>query len=257
MIKSRVGVIGIGEVGSAIAEIFSKNFQVFKKDINFDEIGGQKIDYLHICIPYNKKFITTAISQIKKNKPKLAVIHSTIAVGTTKEIFKKTNLPIVHSPVRGTHPNLVRDIKKFVKYIGPTDKKSGEFAKEHLKKAGLKTDLLLQSEETELGKLLDTTYFGWNILFCKMVGLLCEKLNLDFDNVYTRFNQTYNEGYKKTQPQVLRPVLSYHHHKDKSGLGIGGHCVMENTKLLHNQYHSSFTKFIIRENKSLMRKKSQ
>lgn len=254
MIKSSVFVIGIGEVGAAIAEIFSKNFRVFKKDINFDEIGGQTIDYLHICIPYNKKFVTTAVTQIKKNKPKLTVIHSTVAVGTTRKIFKKTNLPIVHSPVRGTHPNLERDIKKFVKYAGPINEKSAKLAEDHLGEAGLKVELMEKPEETELGKLLDTTYYGWNILFTKLVGKLCENLNLDFDNVYTKFNKTYNEGYRKSKPEVLRPILKYIHSDDKQG-GIGGHCVMENTKLLHEQYHLDFTKFLIEKNEKLKKTK--
>lgn len=256
MIKPRVFVVGIGEVGSAIVEVFSRNFKVFKKDINFDEIGEQKIDYLHICIPYNDKFITTVISQIKKNNPILTIIHSTVAVGTTRKIFKKTKLPLVHSPVRGTHPNLEKDIKRFVKYVGPVNEKSAKLAENHFKKAGLQVELMENSEETELGKLLDTTYYGWNILFCKSVGKLCQDLNLNFNNVYSRFNQTYNQGYKKTKLYVLRPVLKYIH-KDDKGNGIGGHCVMENTKLLNEQFKLPLTKFLISENEKLKRVKKK
>lgn len=254
MKKVMVGIVGVGEVGSAISIILSKKFLVFKKDINFDEIAKIKIDFLHICIPYNNYFIKEVIKQIRKCKPKLTIIHATIGVGITRKIYKNTNLPIVHSPVRGTHPNLEKDIKKFVKYVGPVNAKSAKLAFIHLQKAGLKVELMKNPEETELGKLLDTTYYGWNILFTKLVGRLCEDLSLDFDNVYTKFNKTYNEGYRKSKPQVLRPILKYSHSDDKQG-GIGGHCIMENTKLLNEQYHLNFTKFLIEENEKLKKHK--
>ena len=55
---------------------------------------------------------------------------------------------------------------------------------------------------------------------------LCDEYNLDFMEVMTKYNNTYNEGYTKLgKPNVVRPVL---YPTDK----IGGHCVIPNAKLL-------------------------
>lgn len=243
--RMTVGVVGVGEVGLSIATFLSKKFKVLKKDLKFDEIGEQKIDYLHVCIPYGKNFVSVVTDLVNNYQPELTIIHSTIAVGTTREIHKKTNLPIVHSPVRGIHPHLLRDLKIFTKYIGAVDKRSEELAIAHLKKSGFKIELMKSSEETEMAKLLDTTYYGWNILFAKFVAKLCEQNNLDFENVYTRFNQTYNTGYSKTKPNVIRPVL-----KNIPG-SIGGHCIISNIQILSEQYEMSFLNFLLKENEKL------
>ena len=55
---------------------------------------------------------------------------------------------------------------------------------------------------------------------------LCDEHNLDFMEVMTKYNNTYNEGYTKLgKLNVVRPVL---YPTDK----IGGHCVIPNAKLL-------------------------
>jgi UDP-N-acetyl-D-mannosaminuronate dehydrogenase len=255
MIKNEIGVIGIGEIGKAIVEIAGKKFVVCRKDLDFAEIGERKLDYLHICIPYSEEFLSVVVEAVKKYQPKLTVIHSTIAVGVTRNICKITKSAVIHSPVRGDHPHLARDIKRFTKFIGAIDSKSANFAKRHLSEMGVKDISLLESpEETELGKLLDTTYFAWNVIFCKLVGRLCNELNLDYENVYTKFNETYNKGYKTTKPYVTRPVLKYVHERDKNG-GIGGHCLMENAQILDGALHLSITKFLIEQNEEIKKTK--
>ncbi len=248
--QKKVGVLGIGEVGSAIVKILSNKFEVLRKDVNFDEINNHSIEGLHICLPFSDQFSELVLNQIKKSKPKLTIIHSTIKVGTTKSIAEKVNSSVVHSPVMGTHPNLDIDMKNFIKLIGPTSDISGKLAATHLKKAGFKVHILNSSDETELGKLLDTTYFGWNIIFCKLVGKLCEETGLNFENVYTQFNQIYNQGYKKSKPNVIRPVLKYKYPKDIDG-GIGGHCVIPNAQVLNDQFKFEISDFIINTNEKL------
>ena len=106
-----VGILGYGEVGQAIAKFYGKPLI---KDINRDD-GLNGVEILHVCIPYNNSFIKTVKGQIKKIKPKLTIIHSTVALGTTKKIGGA----VVHSPVRGVHPKIYEGIKTFVKYIVP------------------------------------------------------------------------------------------------------------------------------------------
>lgn len=243
MIKKTVGVMGVGEVGSAVAKIFSKKFKVLKKDFKYDELKNLKIYVLHICLPYTDKFEKIVLEQILKSNPKLVIIQSTVKPGATENIFRKSKTPIVHSPVMGTHPNLAKDILSFKKIIGPTSKESAKLAVSHFKSIGIKTEVFNSSIESEIAKLLDTTYYGWNIIYAKLAWEICQKSYVDFNNVYTQFNKIYNLGYSKAKPNVRRPILKY-----QPG-PIGGHCIVPNAQLLEKYIPNNLTKTITSENK--------
>lgn len=243
MEKSTIAVLGAGEVGSAISSIFSKKFKVLKKDLKFDEVENYAVEVLHVCINYNASFQKIVLGQIQKNKPKLVIIHSTVFPGTSKLIFEKSQTLVVHSPVMGTHPNLEDDILKFTKFIGPVNKKSAILAKKHFALVGIKTIVLNNPMESEVGKLLDTTYYAYNIIFNKIAALICQNLNLDFENVYKKFNLVYNNGYKDTKPYVRRPILKF-------GKGpIGGHCLIPNAKIFNQFSPNKLTDLILKANK--------
>lgn len=211
-------IIGAGEIGKALYKILSPYYDVSIRDKNSDVPG--KFDVLHICYPAVKNFVKISKNYIKKYKPALTIIHSTVGVGTTSKI----GINAIHSPVRGVHPYLDKGIKTFVKYFG--GKKAKEAAK-IFSDIGIKTQIFKKPETTELLKILDTTYYGWNIIFAKEVKRICDKLKLDFDEVYTIPNHDYNKGYTKLgKPNVIRPVL-----KPIAGK-IGGHCVVQNCDLL-------------------------
>ena len=126
-----IGILGYGEVGQAIAKFYGSagSPQAKIKDLNKDD-GLKGVEILHVCIPFNEKFIEVVSKEIKSIKPKLVIVHSTVAPGTTKKLISKTgNKMIAHSPVRGIHPHLYKGIKTFVKFIGAENKKAGEMAK--------------------------------------------------------------------------------------------------------------------------------
>ncbi|MEK7124279.1 MAG: hypothetical protein AAB877_01150, partial [Patescibacteria group bacterium] len=179
-------------------------------------------------------------SEISKIQPKLTIIHSTVVPGTTKELAKKFSGQVVHSPIRGIHPHLHKGIKTFVKYIGADDRKAGMSAKKHLESLGIKTKLFNSSADTELGKLLDTSYYGVVIAWHGEMKKLCDKMGVDFKNAITDFNTTYNEGYKKLgKDHFVRPVL----YAPESH--IGGHCVVPNAKLLKKYFESKALDLIL------------
>lgn len=243
MKKPTIGVLGVGEVGNAISQIFSKKFKVLKKDQKYDELKSTKIKALHVCLPYTEEFVNVVAAQQRKNRPTLVIIHSTVYPGTTAKIFKRSKIPIVHSPVMGLHPNLAKDILRFKKVIGPESKNSAKLAKAHFKKVGIKTILFRNSQESELAKLLDTAYYGWNIIFAKIVYNLCREKKIDFGNVYTLFNSIYNQGYRKSKPNVIRPILNYNKGP------IGGHCIIPNIHLLEKYKSTNISLVVISENK--------
>ena len=231
--KSKVGILGYGEVGQAIAK-FYKNPKI--KDLGKDD-GLEGVEILNVCFPWSDNFVGIVKKEIKKIKPTLTIIHSTVAPGTTKKIGGM----VVHSPIRGIHPHLYKGIKIFVKYIGADNKKAASSAEKHLKGLGIKTRVFMPSITTEIGKLLDTSYYGLVIAWHAEMKKLCDKYRIDFEKAVTDFNQTYNEGYKKLgKKNVIRPVLY------PPGGGIGGHCIVPNTEILEKYFKSQALELIIK-----------
>lgn len=238
-----VGILGLGEVGSAIKKLVEKKHSVFTKDREDKDFGCAQLNVLHICIPYDDNFVKTIVEIIRKYRPTLTLIESTVAPGTTDFISKKVKTLLCHSPIRGVHPNLYKGIKTFVKYIGPTSKKSGRMAKKYYQELGLTTEIFQNAIATEVAKIMDTTYYGWNILFEKEMYNICKKYNAPFDESYTKWNITYNIGYSKLgMHHVVRPVLKHMEGK------IGGHCVISNCKILEKKVTNIVSKIILKSN---------
>lgn len=228
MQKQKIGILGYGEIGQAIAK-FYKNPLIRDIDKNTFE---KNLDVLHVCLPYLKNFKAVVSENINTYNPKLVIIHSTIGLGSTLDLYKKFG-NVVHSPARGVHPHLYEGIKTFVKYVGADDKKLGLKAAAHLRSVGISNVKVLSgSKASELGKLLDTTYYGLCIAYHDYANKICLKQKLSFDEVMTDFNQSYNEGYKKLKKvNVIRPVLF-----PPKNNKIGGHCIMPNAQILKNLF---------------------
>jgi UDP-N-acetyl-D-mannosaminuronate dehydrogenase len=235
--KPIVGVVGFGEVGKAVASFFPGAL------IHDPEQGhcfpsaaesAAEIGVLHICFPCRDQaqFVKDALLAISLYAPyALVIVHSTVPVGTTEKIAKK-HPHVVHSPVRGIHPNLVDGIRTFPKYVGADNAGAGRVAAEHLEAAGIHPVIVHRSATTELLKLLDTTYYGLAIAYHAYAERLCREVGVNFDMVMTEANKSYNEGYRALgRPNVVRPVL----YPPKDGL-IGGHCVVPNAALLRAQF---------------------
>lgn len=228
--KNKTLIIGKGEVGNALFKVLSKTYHnIYIKDV--EDLKINDVDLLHICYPYSKKFIKITENYIKQYNPKYTIIHSTVKVGTTRKLGKN----VWHSPIRGIHPNIDSGILTFPKYLG------GKYNKKlikYFKNAKIEVQHTLNPETTELGKLLDTTYYGWNIIFCKETKRICKKYNADFDIVYTKMNDSYNRGYKILgKPNVSRPILIPIDGK------IGGHCVINNCYLLKDKITKTILDF--------------
>ena len=226
----KIGILGFGEVGKAISKLYDSPSI---KDLEMDD-GLENSNILNICIPFSQQFVEIVSNEIAEIKPDLTIIHSSVMPGTTEAISNIIDLPIVHSPIRGVHPNLYEGIITFVKYIGSDDDKSLELAKNHLESLGLSVKLLSSSRNSEVGKLLDTTYYGIAIAWHGEMKRLCDQLDVDFDEAVTDFNKTYNLGYDKLgKKNVIRPVLYPPDGK------IGGHCIIQNAKMLGQIFESS------------------
>ena len=225
-------IIGKGEVGKSLFNVLKKIYDVRIRDKKPLKLK-KKVEILHIAFPYSKTFVKSVKDYIKEYQPEITVIHSTVPVGTTRKCGEK----VLHSPVRGMHPSLEESLLVFVKYIGGKKRYAKRIAS-YFKKAGIKTKIFDKPETTELLKILSTTYYAWNICFCKEVKRICDRYGLSFKEVYIDSNKTYNEGYAKLgKKNVIRPILIPMKGK------IGGHCLIPNCHLLKDELTKIILKF--------------
>jgi hypothetical protein len=225
-----VGVVGFGEVGRGIAALY--DYEVHAEDPAKDmEIPDDvKLSVLHVCTPYFDGFENMVIELFFRHCPDCTIVNSTVPVGTTERIGRNVKR-IVHSPVRASHPNMEQGLRHYVKFIGADDNKTGLAAAYYFKEVGVPVRVVAGSRTTELAKLLDTTYYGTCIAFHKYAKGLCDREGLNFEDVMTEFNRTYNIGVLGLdKANFARPVLY-----PPEG-PIGGHCVVPNIRLLEAQY---------------------
>ena len=250
MVKEKVLVVGLGEVGRPLFEFLKESgkFEVYGYDLDegkMREVGQSaalpgEFDVMHVCIPCHEKegFVESVAGYVERFKPKLLIINSTVAPGTTIDVYRrvKGTCLVAHSPIRGVHKGLEHmkwELKRWTKYIGGADDKSADAAKKHFEKAGFKTKVLKGSVETELAKLFETTYRAWMIACFQEMHRISRSFGADFDHVADFIEDTH-------RVRLDRPVMF-------PGV-IGGHCLIPNTTLLLKVYGSDFLRLILESN---------
>lgn len=245
----KVLIVGLGEVGHSLFALLKESgkFDVYGLDSNVEKmrtiVGERKlpkeVDVMHICYPCTdqEKFVQTTLDYIRRIKPNLTIIDSTIPPGTTQKIYSLSKSPIAHSPIRGMHKTLEtmkRDLRFWRKYVGGTTKESADAARLHFEKLGLKVRVLKGPAETELAKLFETTYRAWMIACFQEMHRISRHFKADFDEVVDMLEDIHRIDLNK-------PL----HYPDV----IGGHCLIPNTELLLKSYDSKFLRLILESNK--------
>ena len=236
--KKNILIAGAGDVGKALANVLQKKYAVRFIDLRSSKSKGWgKVDVLHVCFPYSKHFVQDVLVYINNLKPRITIINSTVAVGTTDRIIRQIkNKSVVHSPIIGDHNKLTLGVSTFTKIIGAKSNYYGRQASKHFELAGLKTVVFSDPKTTELGKLLLTTQFALNIAFHQEMERMCEKTNVNFDKTVREFKTIFNDGYCKIRPNVIMPNLF-------PGK-IMGTCLMQNIEILREIGQSEFLKNI-------------
>jgi len=211
-------VVGLGEVGRPLLELLRgagcPTIGIDVKPERMPERGS--VDVMHICFPFEiPDFVGETVRYIQLLEPRLTVINSTVAVGTTREIHARAGAAIVHSPVRGKHARMLEELKRYTKFVGGIDQRSTQAAVAHFEGLGLQTRALAAPETAELAKLTETTYFGLLIAFAQDVERFCDEAQVSYDEVIAFYEEI---GF-------LPPVKYF------PGV-IGGHCVLPNIEIL-------------------------
>ena len=225
-------VVGIGEVGGALAEVLDRSAPVLRHDLERVDFDCP-IGVMHICIPFfsQTQFVTSTLSYIERFRPELTIINSTVLPGTTRMVGAKSRSAVVFSPVRGKHVRMVQDLLRYVKFVAGADPATAALAAAHFSKVGLRTRTMTKLEALELAKVAETTYFGVLIGYAQELNRYSERLGVDYSEATEFFREI-----------DFLPQARYY-----PGF-IGGHCVIPNIKLLKQIYESELLNAVLSSN---------
>jgi len=245
--RQNVLVIGLGEVGRSLFELLreSRKFAVYGYDVDEEKMRKidstdipKKVDVMHICYPCTdmESFVNATVDYVNRFQPRLSIIESTVPPGTTWKIYESTKCLIAHSPVRGVHldiEGMKQELKSWTKYLGGVDSESAELARKHFQKLGLAVSVLKSPFETELAKLLETTYRALMIAWFQEMHRISKAFNANFDQIVDFLEDTH-------RIRLDRPIFF--------PSVIGGHCLIANAQLLSRSYNSKFIEPILESN---------
>jgi UDP-N-acetyl-D-mannosaminuronate dehydrogenase len=221
-------ILGMGEVGQTLFDLLvDRKFDCVGIDLDDSKCKKysenqviKNLEYLHVCLPGELTgFTDIVLNWIDKIKNiQVVIIHSTVKPGTTKIIQEKLSIPILFSPVRGVHKRFLNDIKKYTKFISFDGIEIDPKIKTDLENRFEKIDWMSTTKTAELAKILvDTTYYGWLINYAQITKMICEKENVDFDEMW-KFADEIHENLGN-RPKMFPGI-------------IGGHCVIPNLDLV-------------------------
>jgi UDP-glucose 6-dehydrogenase len=237
LVDRKTLVVGIGEVGGALAEALERSTPVLRHDLERIEFDCP-IGVMHICIPFSSqsKFVEIALSYMERFRPELTIINSTVVPGTTQKIAEKRRARVAFSPVRGKHAHMVEDLFRYNKFVAADNADIAKAAANHFAAAGFKTRTMSKLEGLELAKLAETTYFGVLIGFAQELGRYSKHLGVDYYESTDFFDEI-----------DFLPRVKYY-----PGF-IGGHCVIPNIKLLKQVRDSGLLNAILSSNDEFAR----
>lgn len=221
-------LIGYGEVGKGLYEVLNPYHEIIINDPKmghyvYDGINSIPFwaDLLLVAFPYDDNFIEQVKIYQEKFHPKATIIFSSVPIGTCRK------LGAIHSPIEGRHDNMAESIRKFPRWIGGYGNINSLVIEKFFLKAGLSIKYVENQEITEFLKLQSTTIYGINIEWARYCKSASDKLGFDY-----LLLKTYNADYNKLVEENGQPQF-HRYNLDPPDGKIGGHCVLPNAKLLH------------------------
>jgi len=242
----KIGIVGVGYVGGAMFESFSKKSQrtnnsmvivaydKFKKIGSFEDVLDAKIIFL--CLPtlYDEKtssYDKTAINEVcddlvKKSCGALVVIKSTIEPTVSQKLADTYQLPIVHNPEFLTARTACQDFNNQKHIIlGKTSTVSDDqinilvdFYQCNYPAAEI---TVCNSTESESVKLFCNCFYAVKVQFFNELYILCQKLGVDY-------NVIKNTMIKNSWINPMHTDVPGPDHK----LSYGGACFPKDTSAL-------------------------
>jgi UDPglucose 6-dehydrogenase len=202
----KIGIIGIGIVGSAMMNSFiDKRYEINNNLFIYDKykkIGTIEqiieTDFVFLALPtphdennksYDLESIIETVEILSKNNYKgLVVIKSTMEPGTAEKLYDKYKLDIVHNPEFLTARTATHDFNNQTHIVLGRLKVYNqeklniliEFYKNNYPQAEIS---ICHSTESESMKLFLNNFYAVKVQFFTELYLLCQKMNVEYDLV--------------------------------------------------------------------------
>ncbi|KKL09140.1 hypothetical protein LCGC14_2568840 [marine sediment metagenome] len=244
--KPKIGIVGAGFVGRAIARGFSltADVKIYDKDPkrsahSFEEICNS--DFIFLCLPTpmehaegGKADLTIIYSVCQQVKDcgtnGIMIIKSTVPIGTTRTLREKFGLQIIHNPEFLTARNANIDfITPARTILGGTKDLTHQVAKLFADRFPGNNIFEMTSNESEAVKYIANCFFAVKVIY--------------FNEVFLGLKQAFGLNWEKVMEGVLTDGRIGVSHYDVPGhdgkLGFGGYCFPKDICALIHQLESS------------------
>lgn len=192
-IEKKLGFIGVGMVGSTLADYYSKRpglqlkyYDKFKKIGSIEEVNEASIVFICVPTPFNPETgadisaIEEAIDILKGEK--IIVIKSTILPGTTDKFQKDyPQHKILHCPEFLKENSAVSDFAYPERNIIGYTEFSKDVAEQILELLpNGHHDLIIKAKTAELAKYFSNIFLASKVIFGNQIFDLCKKLKIDY-----------------------------------------------------------------------------
>jgi len=232
-----IGFIGQGFIGKNYADDFEdRNFNIIRYDLenyknNKEKIKNCAIVFIAVPTPttingFDSSILENVLSLVGENK--IAVIKSTIQVGTTRTLQNKyKDITIIHSPEFLTEKDAKKDAKSPQKnIIGILDLENKELYKIGELILSILADSpynkIILAEEAELIKYGNNSFLYFKLIFFNILYDLSKKHNLNYKNIKDAITADPRIGNSHTDIS------------DSGGRGAGGHCFIKDFEIFIN-----------------------
>lgn len=187
----KIGVIGVGAVGSAVAKVFDNPllYDKYKGIGSIEEVN--KADIIFLCVPtpyapdigFDLSAIENAFSIIEGEK--IVVIKSTVLPGTTDKMQKLyPHHKVLFNPELLRQRTAEADMKNPNEQIVGYTENSKDYAQEVLDiLPNAPNKFIVKAREAEMVKYFSNSFLASKVVFANQIFDLCEKLDIDYDKV--------------------------------------------------------------------------
>lgn len=203
---NKIGVVGLGYVGTAVQKGFESTHNVLTYDIAKEctetsvAALANKVDVVFICVPTpmnpdgtcNTTIVENVLQEVSTcNESESAlptcVLKSTITPGTTNKLAEKfSNLTICFNPEFLTEKNYIKDFTSQVNIIlGYTDNTRQVKAVSDIywQRFPNSSILLTTAKEAEMIKYVANTMLSTKVAYLNEIYQICQKVGVEYNKV--------------------------------------------------------------------------
>lgn len=228
----KIGIVGNGMVGSAMAHLFPEAL-VYDIDPKKTSAKREEINLcgiVFICVPTDGNSVGYDYGPLEETiswvEAPIIVIKSTVQPGITELLTKKTGKIIVFNPEFLKEKTRLEDIENENRVIIGTNNKDafadvkGAYLTKYDEK---KVKIIMTSPKiAELVKIVNNAYLATKVTFCNEIKELADRLGID----YLQFRDIW----------LLDPRVGESHTEVTNEGGFGGHCLPKDLRALIKTY---------------------